>query len=138
MNCIYFKRRSKNYKYYLYCTYYKKEIELNDCKNCIKKEYKEIKPIKSYKPIKKVSNKRVTVAKQVYECTYNRDGGKCVLCGSKRQLQLHHILYRSERKNLINEPSNCVLLCFKCHELVHSNKKKHQPLLLKMMGGDKK
>ena len=138
MNCIYFKRRSKNYKNYFYCAFYKKEIELNDCKNCIKKEYKEIKPIKVSKPIKKVSKRRVTVAKQVYECVYTRDEGKCVLCHSNELIQLHHILYRSERKDLINEPSNCVLLCFKCHQLVHSNKKKYQPLLLKMIGGDKK
>lgn len=130
MNCKHFKRRSKNYKYYFYCTKLKKEIQ--DCKDCDLKEYKEIKPIKVNKPIKKVSKRRVTVTKQVYECVYTRDEGKCVLCGSNELIQLHHIFYRSERKDLINDPNNCVLLCLKCHQLVHSNKKKYQPILLEL------
>ncbi len=138
MNCTFLKRRSKNYKYYLYCNKLKKEITFDNCKGCEYKEYKERKPIKSYKPIKKVSNKRVTVTKQTYEYVHTRDGGKCVLCHSKQMLQLHHILYRSERKDLINEPSNCVLLCFKCHQLVHSNKKKYQPMLLQLIKDKKK
>lgn len=132
MNCKHFKRRSKNYKYYLYCTKLKKEITFDDCKGCKFKEYKERKPIKSYKPIKKVSNKRVTVTKQTYESVYTRDNGRCVLCHSNELIQLHHVLYRSERKDLINDPNNCVLLCCKCHQLVHSNKKKYQPILLEL------
>ncbi len=126
MNCKHFKRRSKNYKYYFYCTKLKKEIQ--DCKDCDLKEYKEIKPIKVNKPIKKVSKRRVTVTKQVYECVYTRDEGKCVLCGLKRQLQLHHINGRS--KVLTNDVNNCVILCMDCHHnVVHKNNKYWRPKL---------
>ena len=51
----------------------------------------------------------------------------------KGKIELHHVRYRSERKDLINEPNNCVCLCTFHHQLVHSNKKKYQPLLLKML-----
>jgi len=128
MNCIYFKRRSKNYKYYLYCNKLKKEITFDNCKCCDLKEYKERKPIKVSKPIKKVSNKRVTVAKQVYEYTYSRDKGKCAICGSKYLIELHHINGRG--KELTNDINNCIILCNNCHHnVVHKNNKYWRPKL---------
>ena len=128
MNCKHFKRRSKNYKYYFYCTKKKKEITFDDCKGCNLKEYKERKPIKVSKPIKKVSKKRVTVTKHTYEYVYTRDGGKCVLCYSNQQLQLHHINGRS--KTLTNDVNNCVMLCNNCHHnVVHQNNKHWRPIL---------
>ena len=46
----------------------------------------------------------------------------------------HHIYYRSERKDLIDNIDNGIMLCVYCHDKVHSNKKKWQPILLNMMG----
>ena len=133
----------------LKCTKLKKEITWSDCKNCKYKDYKEITsankckqllkattPLKAKKPMKKVSKKRITVSKETYEIVYNESKGRCALCNNIDNLQLHHILYRSERKDLIDEPSNCVMLCHqdfsknKCHGVVHKNKKKYKPLLL--------
>lgn len=125
-NCIHLKQGFNKLK----CTKLKKEITFDNCKGCEYKEYKE------RKPIKKVSKKRITVSKSTYEIVYNESKGRCALCNNIDNLQLHHILYRSERKDLIDEPSNCVMLCHRdfsknrCHGVVHSNKKKYQPLLL--------
>ena len=52
----------------------------------------------------------------------------CQLCGSTCWLEIHHIVYRSE--NGSNDERNLIRLCKKCHEMVHSNKKKWQKFLL--------
>lgn len=122
MNCIYYKIRRKNYVRYIYCTTKRCKIEPEECKHCDKKEYKRV------KPMKQVSKKRITVSKATYGTVLMRDK-RCRLCGRINYLQLHHILYRSERKDLINEPTNCIMLCSDCHRLVHTNKRKYQPLL---------
>jgi hypothetical protein len=56
-------------------------------------------------------------------------GGKCILCGSKKWLQLHHVLGRG--RNLTDNYRYCIMLCEKCHnEIVHQNNKKYRPILL--------
>lgn len=52
----------------------------------------------------------------------------CQLCGSTNNLHIHHIYYRSQLG--MTTEKNLIRLCFKCHSLVHSNKKKYQPILL--------
>lgn len=52
----------------------------------------------------------------------------CQLCGSTSYLHIHHIYYRSQLG--LTTPKNLIRLCDKCHILVHSNKKKYQPILL--------
>lgn len=54
----------------------------------------------------------------------------CMLCGSTYWLQIHHIYYRSQGGLTIKK--NLIRLCDKCHKLVHSNKKKYQPMLLEI------
>lgn len=54
----------------------------------------------------------------------------CQLCGSTSYLHRHHIRYGAcGRKTYFG---NIIVLCDKCHRLVHSNKKKYKPLLIKM------
>lgn len=134
MKCLYLKQRVKNYKAYIYCAFYKKEITFDECKSCSKKTYKERKSLKvsnlnkrTY--IRKTSNKRETVKPDTYNAVLERDKGQCQLCLTSQNLQLHHIAYRSEAKHLINDIDNCIMLCLECHNLVHSNKKKYQPIL---------
>lgn len=142
-NCVYFKRRTKKGIFYGYCTLRRSIVPLNasECYTCENKEYKK------YKPIKKVSKKRVCVSKNTYKIVLERSKDifgvpRCGLCNNADNLQIHHILYRGERKELIDEPSNCIMLCHrdfsknKCHRLVHSNKKKYQPLLLEISKKD--
>lgn len=112
------------------CKFYKKDIDNGSiCKNCLEFD------LKRNKPIKKISKKRITVSKKTYEKVLQRDKGKCRLLSQycNGGLELHHIVYRSENKNLIDEPDNCIMLCTAHHKLVHSNKKLWQPKLKEMI-----
>jgi len=61
----------------------------------------------------------------------------CQMCGSNQMLAIHHIIYgklHGSRDDLTYK-GNLIRLCNKCHNLVHSNKKKYQPILLEIIGG---
>lgn len=128
--CLYLRIRSRKGIKYRICLKEgsKEQINAEKCYMCPYKEYKK------QKTIKKVSKKKIKVSHETYMKVYNRDNGICQMCGSNQNLNLHHILYRSQRRDLIDEPTNCIMLCSDCHRLVHSNKKKYQPMLLEMMG----
>ena len=66
-------------------------------------------------------------AKQMYEKIVEEQR-YCQLCGSTNWLEIHHIMYRSQGGN--NDERNLIRLCKKCHEMVHSNKRKWQRFLL--------
>lgn len=130
---MYCKYLSKCLNGKLRCKIKKTSIYITECQKCLKKEFR--KP----QGIKKVSSKRITVTKETYNKVFERDKGKCRLANNQCEgkIELHHVRYRSERKDLINEPNNCVFLCTFHHQLVHSNKKKYQPILLKMLENTK-
>lgn len=49
-----------------------------------------------------------------------RDSYKCVICGSKKNIQVHHLNgFSFDKENQIN-PENAVCLCEKCHEKFHA------------------
>lgn len=127
MICRYFRKRSKDLKPYFYCTLKRKQVIFTCYENCLKWQPR------LNKGIKKVSKKRIVVSDETYKQVYNRDNGICQLCASPNDIHLHHIVYRSESKDLINEPSNCIMLCSECHRKVHSNKHKWQPILQKIV-----
>ena len=54
----------------------------------------------------------------------------CQLCGSSNWLEIHHIYYRSQKGLTVEK--NLIRLCKKCHTMVHTNKRKWQPFLLKI------
>lgn len=78
----------------------------------------DYKLFKFAKDVKTVHKKRNQVSKETYEAVEKVCKQKCALCG-KGEYQLHHILYRSERRDLIDEPTNCIMLCVDCHGKVH-------------------
>ena len=78
--------RQKKYKKYYYCCDKKTSIYITECQKCLKKEFR--KP----QGIKKVSSKRITVTKETYNKVFERDKGKCRLCGTSLNLHLHHIM----------------------------------------------
>ena len=128
MYCKNLLKRQRQTKIVLYCRKHKRYITLLiECKNCSDFE------IKRNKPIKKVSNKRITVTEETYNKVMQRDKYKCRLCGTPFNLNEHHIVYKSEDRKLINEPTNLIVLCTKCHALVHSNKHYWQPILKEMI-----
>lgn len=55
----------------------------------------------------------------------------CALCGSTSFLHRHHIIYRSEGGP--TDYWNIIVLCERCHRMVHSNKRKWQPRLQKIL-----
>ena len=131
MNCKYLLKRSKNYKPVFYCKLNKRYIDYRvDCENCLKREYK------ANKSINKASKKRICVSKETYQKVYERDNGACRICGSKC-IELHHIYYRSERKDLINDIDNCIMLCPEHHRMVHTDKHTFQSILLELINKNK-
>ena len=46
-----------------------------------------------------------------------RDGWRCQSCGSRKDLQIHHIEARSQLGN--DSEENLVTLCADCHRLAH-------------------
>lgn len=62
-----------------------------------------------------------------------KDDWKCRFCRrSSVALQCHHVIYRSEAPNApwLHEASNLITLCSRCHDKVHSDKKRWQSLCL--------
>ena len=74
-----------------------------ECKNC-----SDFILVKN-KGINKVGKKRIFVKSEIYEQVYERDKGKCRLCGTSLNLHLHHINGRG--KGLTNDVNNCIMLC---------------------------
>ena len=124
--CMYLYPRKKQNTLYFYCKDKRRVILLNECKSCLKRK------IKKNKGINKRSINKITVSKETYNKVMERDNYTCRLLDDTCEgwLELHHIIYRSENKNLIDEPSNCIMLCTKHHKQVHSNKHYWQPILL--------
>ena len=124
---MYCKYLSKSLNGKIKCRYYKRYIiSLFECKSCSNLIYK------TNKPIKKVSNKRITVTEETYNKVMQRDKGRCRLCGTNLNLHLHHINGRG--KDLTNNIDNCIILCENCHlNIVHKNQKKYRPILKEMI-----
>lgn len=54
----------------------------------------------------------------------------CQICGKTYELHRHHIRYGAcGRKTYFG---NIIVLCEDCHRMVHSNKRKWQPILIEM------
>lgn len=46
--------------------------------------------------------------------------GKCALCGSAEKCEAHHIISLSVLPQLRLDNDNLILLCSRCHKLVHN------------------
>ena len=53
--------------------------------------------------------------KPLYEQIRNRDNNCCVLCKTKTNLHIHHILRKSKYSQWILEPANLITVCNHCH-----------------------
>lgn len=57
---------------------------------------------------------------------YRRDGYRCALCDSTKQLQIHHVIPRSHGGAKRN-PQNLITLCAYCHNIAHGTRWHDQP-----------
>ncbi len=48
-----------------------------------------------------------------------RDGWRCQVCGSMRNLQVHHLKLRSHSGS--DSEENLITLCAACHSAIHGN-----------------
>ena len=56
----------------------------------------------------------------------SRDGYKCIICGSNKNLEAHHIIpVRNSNEQKFND-NNGITLCRECHRLVHLIRKPDQ------------
>lgn len=51
---------------------------------------------------------------------FRRDDRKCVICGSKQEIECHHLYSRNTHKHLIYDEGNCVTLCKNHHRDFHN------------------
>lgn len=81
--------------------------------------------------------RRISRTKRDSNDVFERDGFRCRYCGGRNNLIVHHVIYRSEIRNRQwkDELSNLLTLCNEpCHlSIIHSNKKKYQPLCLQII-----
>lgn len=131
MPCKYFRKRTKKYKLYFYCTLLKKEIQYCDCKSCKNKEYKSnnhqikksfannCRKLQSSAKIKIKSNKLAKMERN-RASLFTVDLKHCIICGKAKE-HLHEVFYGRNRLNSIRY--NIVIpVCLKCHLEMHKNK----------------
>lgn len=106
MNCKHFRKRSKNYTNYFYCTTLKKEITFKDCQNCKYKEYKKVKPLKQQ------SSKQNKLERSRYSI-FTSDFDKCIECGGKATDK--HEVYRGKNRRTSIKWGLVIPLCRTCH-----------------------
>lgn len=70
--------------------------------------------------------KRSSISGDLKRRVRNRDGNCCRYCGSPRNLHVHHIEYLSQGG--ANRAINLITLCDEHHAVIHSDKRRYQPL----------
>lgn len=70
--------------------------------------------------------------KEVYQMTKELFNGRCAICGSP-EIHLHHIRYGGLHGGRKTYLGNVIPLCEHHHRLVHTNKRKYMPELIKMI-----
>lgn len=87
MYCKNLLKRQRQKKIVFYCKKDKRYIDIwFHCQNCSEPNFV------ANKPIKKASKNRTIVKKEIYQQVYERDKGICRLCGTTKNLHLHHIM----------------------------------------------
>jgi len=92
-------------------------------RNDIFEEVKEKKVYQISKFSKKNNNQRRTFTQETIEKVLERDGHKCIICGSKNlESAPHHAFYGMEANygDNRNDPDQVVTICIDCHYCIHS------------------
>jgi len=114
MNCIHLKIRTKNYEKYIYCKQKRKTIEFKDCRNCNRKEFKQV------KELKKKSNKLKQLEAKRYSILTN-NLNICYVCNKHKKDDMHEVFGGSNRqKSMIW--GLVIPICRGCHSEWDINK----------------
>lgn len=101
--------------------WFKKEIEIevedNVKKTKVIKKTKEVKTKKKRKRIITSRSLKIKEFQEIRDVILERDGFKCVECGSEYMIQVHHTIALSEGGD--NNPNNLTTLCYNCHMQKH-------------------
>ena len=121
MNCKNFRRRTKKYETYFYCTCLKKNINFNDCQKCMRKEYKEYKKIKNKtSDLSKLERNRFSIITSDLEHCY-----LCEIEHKKKATNKHEAFYGTADRKLSMKYGLVVPLCDQHHTIgnlaVHNN-----------------
>lgn len=82
---------------------------------------------KPFKPIK-AKKKKPDIPEGVRQAVLARDKNRCRFCGTQNGLHVHHVYYRSQGGEHVEH--NLITVCYRHHDLIHSDKKRYQPLCL--------
>jgi len=89
---------------------------------------------KKPKQSKKVSTvNREPLSEELRNYVLTKDRNRCRLCGKTNSLAVHHVIYRSDKRNKRwqDQASNLITLCIECHiPIIHNNKKRWQKVCL--------
>ena len=112
MNCKHLRIRTKKGVHYKYCTLLKKEI--NECYNCMNKEYKEHKKLYT-KNVHKSSKRssKITKLERNRTSIFTDKLDHCIICGNKKD-NLHEVIYGKNRLNSMKY-GLVIPLCFDHH-----------------------
>jgi hypothetical protein len=90
------------------------------------------------KKIKKPNRKKLIFeADKLWASIVKERDGKCIYCGSTRNLNAHHIFTKARHGNLRWEVSNGVTLCAGCHTFgVHINPAPYMLEIIEYVGND--
>ena len=111
-NCIYLTQRTKKYKPYFFCRLHKQQIALDKCKSCLKRKYKEIKPIKGKKH---KQTKATEIPQKVKETVWERDKHKCIFCHKQVPLECACCHFIPRSLGGLGIPENIYTGCSDCH-----------------------
>lgn len=116
--CKHLKLRSyKNVKYF-FCAKRKRSILKSECDSCLDKEYKKAKKMK---PRANKRAKACDIPTRVKALVWQRDNGKCIICGNNG-LPNSHYIKRSHGGLGIEQ--NIVCMCMSCHNSYDNGKDK--------------
>ena len=61
--------------------------------------------------------------KRPYQRMINRKKTSCLICGSTKKLESHHIKPISDYPELRYDPTNIMVVCNTCHDIIHDRAK---------------
>ncbi len=113
MKCKHITQRSYQKQAFLYCRKDKKQITYDNCRKCLKIEYRQ------YKPIKKKSNKLSKLEKQRFSILTN-DLKHCFACRFFKEKEINkddlHEIYQGKNRQVCMKNGFVAPLCRECHE----------------------